>query len=563
MAADDNPFSQLSPAEQAYLLGGSKQQGAPASTSTTTSTPTAAASVSPFTGGPPDADPVRVGINAFVGGMYNVGSSIVRNLGFTPNQLPPDAQAAMAAHPVLSTAGNLTGGAIVAAPIAAGAEVAAPLVGLGTGLGSSIATGAATGAAQNALTGNPDESLARRAITGGVLGAGGGWLGNRIGRMFGSDATLATQGVQDAGNTAKAAGIDVLPGNLPQAGSTAAQTATPKGVPATPGQIQQVNKAFGNIVGGDVNDFSAANLGPLTNKVGSEISTAVNQGQVQMTPTLESQLQTVLQNAHAPGIDPLVTAKIEAEVDKVLSIAPNMGDTVAGSQFDRLVGAGSKLSKYTGDANQDLSGLARQLDTTLDGGFQASSKPGVYDQYVDAKTRYRMLKAIEDNVEGDAAGNIKPGSIMADINRRFPNMPTQTGPGTVGQASDLARAVTTLFGGGQGAPGAVAAGSGWLTQHPLLAGALGAGGVGGVYQAATNPAALGNLATWGASHIPVVGLGAAAFGARNLLSRVGAAYQRSPAFANALLQRGTQQVANPLAAYTGAVAAVPDQWRRQ
>ena len=50
---------------------------------------------------------------------------------------------------------------------------------------------------------------------------------------------------------------------------------------------------------------------------------------------------------------------------------------------------------------------------------------------------------------------------MADINRRFPNMPSQTGPGTVGQASDLARAVKTLFGSGQGAPGAGAAGGGW------------------------------------------------------------------------------------------------------
>jgi hypothetical protein len=379
--------------------------------------------------------------------------------------------------------------------------------------------------------------------------------------MFGGDTTLATKAAQDAGNTAKAAGIDVRLPNLPTAGPGA----TAGGAAADPVVTKQINRAFGNLVGGSVDDFSAANLRPLTNQVGSEISTAVNQGQIQMTPALESELQTVLQNAHAPGIDPLVRAKIEAEVDKVLSIAPNVGDTVAGSQFDRLVGAGSKLSKYTGDTNEDLRDLARQLDTTLDRGFQASSKPGVYDQYVDAKTRYRMLKAIEDNVEADPAGNIKPGSIMADINRRFPDMPTQTGPGTVGQASDLARAVKMLFGGSQGAPGAAAAGGGWLSQHPLLAGALGAGGLGGAYQAATNPAALGNLATWGASHIPVVGLGAAALGARDVLSRAGAAYQQSGRFANALLQRGTERAASPLAAYSGAAAAAlpPDRQRNR
>lgn len=572
---DDHPLSMLSPAQRAYLLGGDQQQTTPAVTpaptsatpaTTTTATPPNATSVSPFTGGNPDDDPIRKGINAFTGGIYNVFSNIARNVGVTPNQLPPDAQAAMQAHPNLTTAGEVVGGGVAAIPITAGAEFAAPFVApyIGTGLASSVGTGAVTGAVQNALAGNPDESLTRRAITGGVIGGGAGFLGDRIGRMFGSDVSLATKGVQDAGDTLKAAGIDVLRDNLPQAGTAAGQVATPKGVAATPGQIQQVNKAFGNIVGGDVNDFSAANLGPLTNKVGSQISTAVNQGQVQMTPALARNLQTVLQNAHAPGTDPLVTNKITAEIAKVLNAAPNVGDSIAGSQFDSMVGAGSRLSKYTGDANKDLSDLARQLDTTLDSGFKASSPPGVYDQYVDAKTRYRMLKAVEDNVEGDAAGNIKPGTIMADINRRFPDMPTQTGPGTVGQASDLARAVTMAFGGSQGAPGAAAARSGWLSQHPLLAGAVGFGGAGGLYQAATNPAVIGQASNWLASHIPVVGLGAAAFGARDLLSRAGAAYQRSPAFVNALLRRGTQQqTVNPLSAYMGAAATTPDQWRSQ
>jgi hypothetical protein len=139
------------------------------------------------------------------------------------------------------------------------------------------------------------------------------------------------------------------------------------------------------------------------------------------------------------------------------------------------------------------------------------------------------------------------------------------GAGYVGQAGDLGRALFGIFGSGQGAPGvapgAAAAGGGWLSQHPVLAGAVGAGGLGGAYQAVTNPAAIGNALTWGAAHIPAIGVGAAALGAEQLPSRAGAAYQRSVPFVNALIQRGTQAADNPLVSYLGAGAAAlpPDR----
>lgn len=485
---------------------------------------------------------------------------INRATGWTPYQftmpLSPAEQQGQQQHPIASGAGRFTGEILASAPVAlAGGEALPAMEGIGAA--APIVRGAIMGASQGALTsaGSPDQPIWQQVGIGAGTGAVGGWVGGKIGRMFGSDATVASQAVQDAGNTVKAAGIDVLPANLPQAGATAAQ----KGAAASPSQAQQINRAFGNIVGGNVDDFSATNLKPLTNTVGGQISTAANQGQIQMTPQLESDLQTVLQNAHAPGIDPLVTAKIEHEVDKVLSIAPNVGDTVTGIQFDRLVGNGSKLSGYVGDNNKDLSDLAHQLDGTLDSAFQASSKPGVYDQYIDAKTRFRLLKAIEDNVEADPSGNIKPGTIMADINRRFPNMPTQTGPGTVGQASDLARAVTTLFGGSQRASGEAAVGS-WLSQHPLLA----AGGAGATYHAITNPEAIGNALNWVVAN-PTAATAAAAYaGADRLLRNRAAAYVSSPSFANTLLRRGTQQEANPLSAYLGAgAAALPPDRPRQ
>jgi hypothetical protein len=129
----------------------------------------------------------------------------------------------------------------------------------------------------------------------------------------------------------------------------------------------------------------------------------------------------------------------------------------------------------------------------------------------------------------------------------------------------LARSVKTLFGGGQGAPGAAATGGGWISQRPGLA-ILGAGGVASgaapLYQAITNPAAIGNALSWGAAHLPTAGVGAAALGADWLLRKGGAAYQRSMPFANALIQRGTQPGSNALAAYMGAGAAAMPPDRR-
>lgn len=439
-----------------------------------------------------------------------------------------------------------------AAGVGAGIGAAAGALGAGSVVGGAL-SGAGAGAAQNLLTSGeaPDESLTRRALLGAGLGAATGGVGGYLSDAFGAGKTVASQAVIDAGNTARSAGIDVLPENLPLAGTAAGA----RGAQATPAQIGQVNRAFGNLVGGNVSDFSAATLGGqngLTNTIGRQISSAVNQGQVQMTPQLETQLQTILQNANAPGIDPLVTAKIEHEVDKVLTMAPNIGDTVTGSQFDHLIGDGSKLSNYTGDANKDLAGLAQQLDGTLDSAFQASSPPGVYRQYVDAKTRFRLLKAIEDNVEADPAGNIKPGTIMADINRRFPNMPNQTAAtgGTVGQAADLARSVTTLFGSGSFNPG-VAGGAG---RGAFLGAGLGTALAPYAMDLIKNPSDIAALSSYLTTHPVALAAGAGGIGLEGL-AYLGRLYQQSRPFANALLQRGPRVGPNWLTPYLGATAA--------
>jgi hypothetical protein len=489
---------------------------------------------------------------------FNVGDLAGPNAPINVPALTPAEQAGQQAHPVWTGVGRFGGEALAGAPAVIGAEAVLPAASI---LASPLVRGALMGAGQNALTsaGSPDQPLWQQLGMGAGFGAGGGLIGGRIARMFGSDTALASKGVQDAGKAATGAGIDVLPENL-------ATTAGAGGAAANPAQAQQINKAFGKILGADVNDFSASTLGGpngLTAQTGNQISTAANKGQIVATPKFATDIGDVLTAARDPTslLDDTSRRAIQGQVQKI-SDALNAGNgTLTGQQFDTLTGAGSKLHDWVASSNQPLATVAKQLDGALRDGFQASSPAGVYGDWVDARTRFRLLKAIEDNVEHDPGGNIRPGSIMADINRRFSDMPSQTGPGTVGQASDLARSVKTLFGGSGGPPGAAATGGGWLSQHPALAAALGAGGAGGVYQAITNPATVGNVLSWGAAHLPAAGVGAAALGADRLLQWAGRNYQRSAPFANALIQRGTQGALNPLAAYMGAGAAAlpPDR----
>jgi hypothetical protein len=515
--------SQLSPDELQFFTGkGNAPSSAPAAPSSDQSlTPEEQKFFTSTKAPPPVATPAWYApggalhdlATATVGGMYDVGSNIVRNLGGTPNQLPADAQTAMAAHPYATTAGNILGGTAVGVPLALGAGEVAPLVGLGTGFGGAIGTGAATGAAQNLLTGNPDETWYRRAGIGAGLGAVLGAGTGALERYFGSGATI-TPAVQDAGNTAKGAGIDVLPENLPRAGGPGMAT----GAVANTDQTGQINKAFGKILGADVNDFSASTLGGpngLTSQIGNQISTAANKGQIVATPKFASDIGDVLTAARDPTslLDDTSKRAIQGQVQKISDALTAGNGTLTGQQFDTLTGAGSKLHDWIASSNQPLATVAKQLDGALRDGFQASSPPGVYTDWIDARTRFRLLKAIEDNVEHDPAGNIRPGSIMADVNRRFSDMPSQTGPGTVGQASDLARSVKTLFGGG-GIP---------------------AGGV---------PKIPSPLPDW----------------VTNALAYASRQYQASPGFAQSLLTRGQQPAANYLNPWVvpPAVAATPN-----
>jgi hypothetical protein len=530
MADDTDPWTQRFQNIDKLIT----QPAAPAATST----PPAATSASTSSGTPP-AEPMwdpfglraagRDVATAVTGGMYNVGANIARNLGATPNQLPPDAQAAMAAHPYATGAGNLIGGTAAAIPLALGAEAAAPAIGIGTGLGGSVLTGAATGAAQNALTGNPDESLARRAGTGAALGGVLGGVANRVGGWFGAGRSIESD-VAAAAKTAQQEGVtDIGASNLP-GGNVKAMGATP-----TYAQSGQIDNAVSKILGENVPDFKSANLNAVKNSIGGDVSAAAKSGQINAQPggAFDQALTQVQQFANANGagssITPLVN-QIRARIKN---------GVISGQDFDNLVGAGSPLHDLAGDDNPFVKQAAQALDKVMDSGFQASSPPGAYDAWVDARTRYRMLAGVEKAILPN--GHINPTALFNSVLNRFTDMkgvPVTNDP-LVGRMGQFAGSIRTLFGGG--AAQQQAAPSLWRT--------LGIGGAGGA-AAQVIPELMSGNALNPENFLTPTALAAGGAAGLTMAGRyLGQLYQQSPRFVNALINAGGAPITNQLQQY--------------
>jgi hypothetical protein len=529
MADDTDPWTQRFQNIDKLMT----QPSAPAPTSgPATAPPASTPSVAP----PADGLVRDVG-NAFVGGIYDVGANIARNLGVTPNQLPPEMQTAMAAHPYFAGAGNLVGGTAVALPVALGAEVAAPLVGIGTGFGGSVLTGAATGAAQNALTGSPDEPWYQRAGTGAVLGGVLGGIANRVGGWFGAGRSIP-QDTADAAKIAQSEGVtNLTPSNLPGAQATA----NIKAMGATPTfeQSGQIDNAVSKILGENVPDFKPANLNTVKNSIGGDVTKAAQSGQINAQPggAFDQALTQVQQFANANGaggnINPLVN-QIRARIKN---------GVISGQDFDNLVGAGSPLHDLTGDDNPFVKQAAQALDKVMDSGFQASSPQGAYDAWVDARTRYRLLMGVQKALL--PSGHVNPTTLFNSIQNRFTDLkgtPLTNDP-LVGRMGQFADSIRTLFGGGVAPPQA----------GPGLLRTLGVGSAGGG-AAALVPEIMSGNALNPENYLTPAALTAGGVGAATMLGRyLGQAYQQSPRFVNALINAGGAPIANPLMPYAPAI----------
>jgi len=464
---------------------------------------------------------------AVTGGIYSVGSDIARNVGLTPDPTATaQAQAAMQGHPYASTAGKLIGGTAVAIPLALGGDVAAGAAGVGTGLGGSILTGAATGAAQNALAGNPDEPWYQRAGVGAALGGALGGVANKVGNWFGAGRSIEPE-VADAAKTAQREGVtDIAASNLP-GGNVKAM-----GAPPTYAQSGQIDSAVGKILGKDVSDWKAPNLSAAKTDLGQAVTKAAQSGQINAAPggAFDQALTQVQRLAQSNGAG----SQIDPLINQIRSRIKN--GVISGQDFDNLVGAGSALHDLVGSDQPFVKQAAQLLDKVMDTGFQASSPAGAFDNWVDARTRYRLLMGVEKAVLPN--GHINPTTLFSSVLNRFTDLkgvPVSSNS-VVGRLGDFASSIRTLFGGGS----APAQPSSSFWRDVGLVGA--AGGAPGVIQGITSGEIL-NPANYLSPAALILGGTAAAARAGQW---AGQAYQQSRPFVNALINAGGAPIANPL-----------------
>lgn len=564
MAADD-PFAGLSQAERDYLLGKGLPATAPAQPAP--AAPAAAAAAGPTattTAAPGFLQTMDIGTRQGVGTVLNAPNYVTG--GFIPRfydtTLTPQEQAGVTAHPYAAAIGRTVGETAATLPVAGPlGELAGAGAGLITGsrLLGGIASGAASGAAQNLLTGAeaPQESPLTRAAMGAALGAPLGGLGAKVGDWFGAGVTIPAH-TQQAGQVLTDAGIDLTPHNLP--GATLGPDISTKmaGAPPNPQQAQQIASAISQRLGGPqtVPNLDDSNLGPLMNDIASRMNAAAAQGQINAGSG--SAFDQTLNNIATYAKNQNVDSAINPIIKDIRAHIKN--GVISGSDYAALVGPNSPIYKTLGSPSATVfeQRAAQLLDQTMDAGFQAGAtamgNPGAYPALITAKTDYRLGSAVKDAV--DQNGFVNPTTLWSRLTQRFPDLKAPAGvlQDNVSGMGELASALRTGFGGTPPNISAAAPAPPGIIRKALAgaAGGLGtAGGLGAGYTLMTNPAAVGQTVNLLAQHIPMeLGTTLPALAAYGLY-RGGQAFQRSPAFINALVQRGAQQGANWLSTPLG------------
>lgn len=547
----------LSPAEMQFLQGQVSSRAVPPPSSSgalsqpeldfltakpsaapATSVPATPAAVAPPPGdvAPDMATAFGTGVNRGLAAVVNAPSAW---FGWKPlvdpnSFLTPGERQSEVAHPNIAGAGQATGEVIGTAPFMLGGE---GLMGL-AGVANPLVRGAAIGAGQNLLTAgdNPNESLWRRAALGAGTGAAGGYVGGWLGRQFGVDAALASQQVADAGRTMQNAGVDLTSANLPKAGAAAVT----QGAPATVPQAQQVTKALGDIIGVNLPDVTPATLNAVKTTTGTAIGNAAARGSVDAGSILNDLANVETRATQAGVVNPTIKGILG---DIQSKIGP--GGIISGPDFQNLVRYSGDLDRATNSAVGDVREPAQQIEQLLNRGFAASSSPDVVAAYRTAKTQYKLALALEANAKQSAGDYIDPGRLYRNIASSLPDIATLGGGGPnpiLDNVANFARAAETTFGGS--APSAAAAPASPL-KWALGAAGLGAGGE--AFNYLLHPGeALAGTSAYLAGHLPGALAAGGALAARQLGRWAGNLYQESPAFVNALIQRGTQPGRNLL-----------------
>lgn len=472
------------------------------------------------------------------------GYKPMMNIGAGPT---PETQAAMANMPGAADLGNMITGTVATAPIAAaleavpvvaaGAPYVGPLVGAGIKLASKLpetvkggVRGTIGGSVSNVLTGPPNETVGQRALSGGVggamAGAGMGALAGAFGagRSIPGEVASEAKALQDEGVT------DI---GLPNV--TAGTESGPK---PTGNQQTQIDNATSKILHDDIPDWSFQNSNAIKTRLGGAVSQTAQKGQVnvhqpppgpatpgQPQPTVAMQLNDVRNDVAASG-DAELKRNILPVLDRIR--AKIKGGILSGQDFDNLVGHGSIIEALTDAKDPYIQEQANKIDDILRSGFKNSSGSDIYDNWVDARARYRMYLGVDQSLKN---GHVDPAALYEAMRNKFRDLNAIDLPNNpeVGRMAKFAQAAGRIFGGGKAPapspwPGILEKTAATIGIAPEAAQQV----VHGLH--ATEPYFLGSHET----NALMAGMGLTAAG----IHALGRIYQRSPMAVNRLIARG-------------------------
>lgn len=387
------------------------------------------------------------------------------------------------------------------------------------------------GGVEGTLVGDPNQTAGQRFVTSAVPAATVGLGVGGVTSMFGANAPGIEEPVRDAIMTARGAGVPVGIENIPRVGA-AAEAA---GAPATVAQARAATRAWTRYLGQDVTDLGPAETDRMMGNLGRNVGYAARLGQINrqdIDPVIQ---QIRADYGGAPGVPQSAHfAQIQRLLNEVERRFDPQTGIMSGADFQNLIQHGSDIDRAARGQMVEIAEPAERLMRALDHGFENGSSPEVLREYQEARGKYKMGVALEDNVKSSGVQNntlVNPKTFYGTLLKYLPDIQhlgAGRGQPAIQNMVNLARSMKTLTGGESQIP-AKGAQSGRL-MNQLLATVVGGGSAAEIYHLIQS----GQL-TW--QNLPNYLLAAGTIGLLGGARSAGTMFQRSPMFVPRLTTR--------------------------
>lgn len=485
-----------------------------------------------------------VGLNNVGGWLVNDAQQGVKNLS-AQNQ--PYAQA----NPMTNGAGDIAGGVVATAPLAALAPAGATATALGR-IGTGAAIGGASGLAApsdpNNQQGYWDQKLGQ-AGTGAAFGAGGSVLANALGKVISGASGTAQKTLADAG-------VRMTPGQILGGGAATTEDKLTS-IPIVGDLIKSAQQRA-------VNSYNTATYNQVLAPLGQKYSGPIgSEGVAAVKQTIGDAYDSALSNMTFKATDPA----FQSDISKLTGMAQNlpaqqqqqfknifqtqiMGKLGPQGTMDgpTLKGAQSELSRissgYSGDPsydNRQLGAAVGEIKNAIDNSLPRYNAPADVQNLANANAAYANFVRLRSAAGSQGAMNNGGVFTAAQLNSAVRANDKSVGKGASATGNALMQGFSTA---GQDVLGAKYPNSGTPGRAAIMA-ALSALGGGGATAAGFGAPALAAGGAAALASLPYTSLGQRA---------TQAALMARPAGAQAVgnfVQKGV----SPFAAALGAALA--------